>query len=57
MNLEEHSLDPVIEQSCAECGAALTREEIDASLEAGGRYLCSVHAAEEVPYEDEAEPG
>jgi hypothetical protein len=55
MDLEEHSLDPVIEQTCAECGATLTREEIVASLEAGGPYLCSVHAAEEVPLEDENE--
>jgi hypothetical protein len=55
MDLEEHSLDPVIEQTCAECGAALSREEIVASLEAGGPYLCSVHAAEEVPLEDEDE--
>jgi hypothetical protein len=53
MNLEEHSLDPVIEQTCSECGAALTREEMVASLEAGGPYLCSVHAAEEVPFEEE----
>jgi hypothetical protein len=55
MDLEEHSLDPVIEQTCAECGAKLTREEIVGSLEAGGKYLCSVHAAEEVPIEDEDE--
>jgi hypothetical protein len=55
MDLEEHSLDPVIEQTCAECGAVLTREEIVASLEAGGPYLCSVHAAEQVPLEDEDE--
>jgi hypothetical protein len=55
MDLEERSLDPVIERTCAECGAKLTREEIVASLEAGGPYLCSVHAAEEVPLEDEAE--
>jgi hypothetical protein len=56
MDLEEHTLDPVIERSCAECGARLTDEEIRASLEAGGPYLCSVHAAEEVPVEDEAAP-
>ena len=55
MDLEEHSLDPVIEQTCAECGAVLTRQEIVASLEAGGPYLCSVHAAEEVPLDDEDE--
>jgi hypothetical protein len=53
MDLEEHSLDPVIEHTCAECGAKLTDAEIQASLEAGGTYLCSVHAAEQVPLEEE----
>lgn len=57
MDLEERSLDPVIERTCAECGAPLTREEIVASLEAGGPYLCSVHAAEEVPLDEVDEPG
>jgi hypothetical protein len=56
MGLEEHSLDPVIERTCAECGAKLTRAEIETSLDAGGPYLCSVHAAEEVPLEDEDQP-
>ena len=55
-DLEEHSLDPVIERTCAECGATLTEQEIRASLESGGAYLCSVHAAEQVPLEDEPEP-
>ena len=45
----------MIEQTCAECGAELTRAEIDASLDSGGRFLCSVHAAEEVPLDDEDE--
>ncbi len=53
MDLEEHSLDPVIERTCAECGASLTEGEISASLESGGAYLCSVHAAEQVPVEEE----
>lgn len=53
MDLEEHTLDPVIERTCAECGAPLTREEIQASLDAGGPFLCSVHAAEEVPLDEE----
>ena len=60
MDLEPHSVDPVIERTCAECGATLTEEEIKASLDAGEVYLCSVHAAEEVPLaEDEQveEPG
>jgi len=53
MDLEEQSLDPVIERECAECGAKLTDEEIKASLESGGPYLCSVHAAEQVPLAEE----
>ena len=52
MDLEEHSLDPVIERTCAECGASLTEGEMKASLESGGAYLCSVHAAEQAPLED-----
>lgn len=56
VDLEEHSLDPVIERTCAECGANLTPGEIEAAMDAGGPYLCSVHAAEEVPLDAEAEP-
>jgi hypothetical protein len=55
MDLEEHSLDPVIERTCAECGAKLTPAEIEAAMDAGGPYLCAIHAAEEVPL-DEVEP-
>ena len=55
MDLEEHSLDPVIERTCDECGATLTEGELKASLESGGRYLCSVHAAEQVTVEEQAE--
>jgi hypothetical protein len=55
MDLEPKSLDPVIEYSCAECGARLTEEEIRAALEAGEPYLCSVHAAELLPAEEQAE--
>ena len=53
MDLEEHSgVDPVIERNCAECGTKLTEDEIKASLETGGAFLCTVHAAEEVPMEE-----
>ena len=55
MDLGPKSVDPVIERTCAECGAKLTEEEIRASLEAGEIYLCSVHAAEQVPLEAEDE--
>jgi hypothetical protein len=55
MDLEERSLDPAIERNCAECGAKLTEREIKDSLEAGGPYLCTVHAQEQVPIDEEAE--
>ena len=53
MDLEEHSLDPVIKRACAECGTPLTRQEIEASLESDGPFLCSVHAAEEVTLDED----
>jgi hypothetical protein len=56
MDLEPHSLEPVVERTCAECGAKLTEAEIQAVVENGGPYLCTVHALEEVPLEDEDEP-
>ena len=56
MDLEEHSLDPVIERHCAECGVKLTSQEIQASLDSNSPFLCTVHAAERVPLEEEDEP-
>ena len=52
MDLEEHSLDPVIERTCAECGVLLTDEEIKASLDSDGRFLCTVHATEQLPADE-----
>ena len=53
MGLEERTgVDPVIERTCAECGTKLTDAEIRASLESGGPYLCTVHAADVVPLEE-----
>lgn len=55
MRLEETSgVDPVIERTCAECGTKLTDAEMQASVESGGPFLCSVHAAEEIRLEDES---
>jgi hypothetical protein len=51
MDLEEHTLEDTLERSCAVCGARLTTQEIEESREAGGPFLCSVHAAEELPAE------
>jgi hypothetical protein len=53
MDLEEHSLDPVIERTCAECGGRLTDQEIKTSLDSDGRFLCTVHASEEVEVDEE----
>ena len=55
MDLEEHTNDPVVEQTCVECGAKLTPQEIEASLDSGGPFLCTIHATEEVPLQDEDE--
>ena len=56
MDLEEHSLDPVIERKCAECGAPLTEAEIKASMESDSPFLCTVHATEQVQLSEEDEP-
>lgn len=57
MDLEEKSgVDPVIERTCAECGTKLTDAEIRASLDTGGPFLCTVHAAEEVQLDEDAGP-
>jgi hypothetical protein len=53
MDLEEHSLDPIIQRNCAECGVRLTKQEIQASLDSDGPFLCTVHASEQVPLDDE----
>ena len=52
MDLEEHTLDDSLERTCAVCGAQLTDLEIEAAREAGGPFLCSVHAAETEPAEE-----
>ncbi len=54
MDLEEKSLDQVGDR-CEECGAKLTRAEIEAAMESGGPALCTVHADEMVPVGDEDE--
>jgi hypothetical protein len=53
---EQEGVDPVIERRCAECGVELTQREIQAALDSGGPYLCTVHASDEVALEEEPEP-
>ena len=55
MDLEESTgVDPVIERSCAECGTKLTEDEIKASIDTGGPFMCTVHANEEVALDEDA---
>ncbi len=54
MTLEDHAVDDNLGRSCEVCGATLTAAEIETSREAGHPFLCSVHAAEQLPVEDEA---
>ena len=49
MDLEERTLDDTIARTCAGCGAKLTTQEIEGGREAGGPFLCTVHALEESP--------
>ena len=52
MDLEEHTIDETLERTCSVCGARLTTAEIESSREAGGPFLCSVHAAESLPADE-----
>jgi hypothetical protein len=56
VTLEEDSLPDSLQRRCEVCGAELTEAEIHASREAGGPFLCSTHAAEQVPIVREEEP-
>lgn len=55
MDLEEHSLEAAGER-CEECGARLTPRELEQVMESGGPTLCAIHAAEQVPAEEEPAP-
>jgi hypothetical protein len=56
MDLEERTLEDTLERNCAVCGAQLTNQEILESRENGGPFLCSVHAAEQLPAEKSERP-
>jgi hypothetical protein len=56
MDLEEHTVDDLLERRCQVCGAELTEAEINVAREANGPFLCSVHAAEELPAQDDEAP-
>jgi hypothetical protein len=52
MDLEERTLDDTLVRRCQVCGAELTEAELVSSREAGGPFLCTVHAAEEAPADE-----
>jgi hypothetical protein len=54
MDLEEKSLEEIGDR-CEECGAKLTKAEIQAAMESGGPALCTIHADEFVPYGEESD--
>jgi hypothetical protein len=53
MDLEEHTLEPAVPDRCQVCGAQLIPSEQKAILESGSAPLCSIHAAEVMPLEEE----
>jgi hypothetical protein len=52
MDLEERTLDDTLVRRCQVCGADLTTAELETSREAGGPFLCTVHAVAEAPADE-----
>ena len=55
MDLEERPVDPAVPDRCQVCGAQLIPSEQRAILDSGSPPLCSIHALEVVPLEEEQE--
>jgi len=55
MDLEEHTLEPAVPDRCQVCGAPLIPSEQRAILDSESPPLCSIHAAEVVPLDEEQE--
>ena len=53
MDPEEQPVEPAIPDRCQVCGAALIPSEQQAVLESGSPPLCSVHASEVVPLDED----
>jgi hypothetical protein len=53
MDLEERSLEPAIPDRCQVCAARLIPSEQQAIVESGSPPLCSIHAVEDVPLEED----
>ena len=52
MDLEDDTIQH-IGNRCEECGAKLTRQEMQVAMESGGPALCSIHADEVVQLGDD----
>ena len=58
MSLDDTSgVEPVLPERCAVCGTQLIPSEQQAVLESGSAPLCSIHALEVVPLDDEQQAG
>ncbi len=53
MDLEERAGVEQAGERCEECGVKLTPAELAVALERGGPVLCTVHASELAPLDDE----
>lgn len=51
MGLEDRTIDDSLATRCEICGAPLTEQEVHEAREFGRPFLCSVHAAEQLPAE------
>jgi hypothetical protein len=56
VGLEDQTIEHLGDH-CEECGTQLTPREMELALERGGPLLCSVHAAEVAPLDDDDPAG
>lgn len=57
MEPQEQAVEDNVARTCEVCGAALTEQEIKDARDLERPFLCSVHAAEELPAEERAGEG
>ena len=50
-------VEPAVPERCQVCGAPLIPSEQKAILETGSPPLCSIHATEDVPLDEELDAG
>ena len=57
MESQEQAVQDNVARTCEVCGAALTEQEIADARDLERPFLCSVHAAEDLPAEEQAGEG